>query len=146
MKTLLFLIFLFFAVLAQKQPKSDFELFKLPDPVTVKQEIASIPAGWQPGIDTSIHRLTRITVFAGRPSAKASLIPDNDEQPGEDTCAIWTFGPKNADTIWIECAFSGTDITLSRAMPLTCREIRVYYSTKNRIDGYLEIRKVVFRK
>jgi hypothetical protein len=118
----------------------------LPDPVTVKQEIASIPAGWQPGIDTGIHRLTHITVYAGKPSAKASLVPDNDEMPGEDTCAIWTFGPKNADTIWIECAFSGTAITLSKEIPLACREIRVYYNNRMRIDGYQEIRKVMFRR
>jgi hypothetical protein len=118
----------------------------LPDPVTVKQEIASIPAGWQPGLDSGIHRLTRITVYAGKPSIKASLVPDNEGQPGEDTCAIWTFGPKGRDTVWMECAFSGTAITLSKEMPLACREIRVYYSNQIRIDGYQKIRKVVFRK
>lgn len=146
MRICVFLLVLISSTFAQTKAKPAFDTLEIPGPVFVDQQIISMPQGWLAGMDTSIHRLTYMTIYEGRPSEKASLVPGKLIPSKSNECAVWTFDPKSAGGVWIECAFSGTDAKLFKAMPAGTKEIRIYYSKSVKIEGYPEVKKVLFRR
>ena len=102
-----------------------------PDPVTVDQTLVDDTPGWQAfgfirdGIRalgtgdaarSSNHHPTAIDIFAGPPTELHAIAPDAP-RPGSTLDIRWTLPQQAGRPFWMVCRYSGTYLTLGRALP-----------------------------
>src|SRR5215469_4273991 len=62
-----------------------------PKTITVTEQIASLPGGWNSGQEALPHRFASITFFDGPPSESVSLPSDQQTTSGESRTDTWHF-------------------------------------------------------
>lgn len=129
---------------AQQQ---NWQILKVPPSIAVKQDIDAVPEGWEPARKAAKHVLTSITVFDGRPDAKACLVYSSltDEKSKHRLILSWHLTPLSKDGIWLQCEYTLTNITLSAPLPMRATELKVTYSTDIKIAGQPEIIQIEYR-
>lgn len=102
-----------------------------PDPIVVDQSLVGDVSGWQafgfirdgiraldPGAParSSNHRPSSIDIFAGPPVELRAIAPDAP-RPRSTLAIRWTLPPQTGRPFWMVCRYSGTYLTLGRALP-----------------------------
>lgn len=90
---------------------------------------ATPPAGWQVVNSGSANTLDRIGFYSGPPAERASLVPDKSQNKMGESKDIWTFSPNAAETIWAECVYTGTTLTIAKPMEHGVTTCEVRYKT-----------------
>ena len=143
--SLILVLCLISAISLFAQSPAGFKEIELPKPPQISQQIKSNHDGWTVLNEQATYDLQGITVYDGHPSEQASLVPDRTIKNKNNLYSIWTFDLSSNRNIWIKCGFSRTTITLSKALPSGIKELRIYYKVNIKIDGYFQIRKVLYR-
>jgi hypothetical protein len=116
-----------------------------PETVEVKQTVTASAPGWNVSYATRPHRLEQITFFNGPPSEQASLVYDDWKNAKDAATATWTF-PPDARGYFVQCAYSGTSVELSRRLPESIKSCRVIYEKDvASARGLPAIRQIVCR-
>jgi hypothetical protein len=111
--------------------------FECPPQIHTNQSVSGkTPDGWSAARETRYPQsLKAIDVFDGLPQEHADLVPD-DEQNQDPSKAIWTFEKKKENSIWFACAYSGTDVLLTKELPRDITQCRPIL-TKGRSSDYI---------
>jgi hypothetical protein len=87
------------------------------------------------------NQLASVTIFDGPPQELASLVPDQTHVKGR-VLASWQLTPNAGRQYWLACGYSGTRITLARALPGEIRSCSVTYDPKVTLDGLPSIERI----
>jgi len=85
--------------------------------------------------------LASVTLFDGPPQELASLVPDETKVKGR-VLASWQLTPNPGRQYWLACGYSGTRITLARALPKDLRTCSVTYDPAVTLDGLPSIERI----
>ena len=114
--------------------------------LNVKQEVTSRHPGWEIQKDTVRHRVTRITVYDGRPEEGAALRYSDLATRDDSRIATWELeAPVSAQGYWISVHYAATSAVLFRALPAGISTLRVVTSRSRLIEGFHEIERVEVR-
>jgi len=117
--------------------------FSLPSVLRVEQQVVNPPEGWIVQRKSLPHRVTRITVFDGRPEQKVSLRYHRMDSKEGRTIAIWKLDPAGSpEGYWISAHFASTDAVLSRPLPRGITRLRTISNPNQRIEGFEVIERV----
>lgn len=97
-----------------------------PDVVKVQQTGAAPAPEWTVSYSTLPNRIEMVTFYSGPPQDRASLVYDDWVNANDASHATWKF-PKDPRGYWVECAYRGTTLQLSKALPPTVSSCRVTY-------------------
>jgi hypothetical protein len=90
---------------------------------------ATPPTGWQLVPATGNTLLERVGFYSGPPSEQASLVPDSTKNSKDEVRDIWTFVPNEKETIWVNCFYLGTTLTLAKPLRKGSKRCEVRYKT-----------------
>jgi hypothetical protein len=143
---LVFLILLSVPHMALSAQK-EWKVFVLPPTIETRQEVKTIPAGWEALLEAVPNQIAGITVFDGRPEQKASLVPDNEQkQKAENRLVVtWQLAPLSPEGIWLAFSYASTSVVLAKPLPQGATELRVLYDPSVTINGMNEIVRVEYR-
>lgn len=92
-------------------------------------------AGWTAINDKIGHQLSSISFYDGPVEEGASLVPDRNVKTPKIRSATWQLDPKNGRGYWLACHYSGTTLTLGRALPKGLVRCAVTYNEQEHIEG-----------
>src|SRR6266436_4907916 len=133
-------LILFFALglIAQDAPK-----VSCPDSIrVVDPQLAKPLQGWKVSVGNIPHRLSRVTFYDGPVEAQTSLVPDHETGARKTKTAVWLLNAKSERAYWLGCSYSGTSLSLARALPSGLTECRVTYDTAAQIEGMPVIKAI----
>jgi hypothetical protein len=98
-----------------------------PPTIQVEQKVAVAPPGWTVSHEKVASDLAQVTLFDGPPAEMASLVPDEQQQKGNDLILTWKFDdPKQAARgIWMSCAYGRTTALLERRLAASTKSCTV---------------------
>jgi hypothetical protein len=112
------------------------EKIACPESVQVAEPRLVTPVeGWKAIVEKAAHQLSGVTFYDGPVEEAASLVPDRDTKAPKTRTALWQFDPKSQRGYWIACRYSGTSLTLARALPKSLAQCSVTYKNGEQIDG-----------
>jgi hypothetical protein len=114
-----------------------------PERISTRQQLAAPVAEWDSWIDDMPQRLASVTFYEGAPEERASLVYDKTAKAGGKQTSTWNFAPQGDRRIWLACSYSGTAVTLKKALPAGTRVCTVTSSLKEQIAGMPAIEKIV---
>jgi hypothetical protein len=91
--------------------------------------------GWKAIVEKAVHQLSGVTFYDRPVEEGASLVPDHDSKTQKTRTARWQFDAKSQRGYWIACRYSGTSLTLARALPKGLAQCSVTYKNGEEIDG-----------
>jgi hypothetical protein len=103
-------------------------------PVSEPRLLTPIP-GWTAINEESGHKLSSISFYDGPVEEGASLVPDRNIKAQKIRTATWQLDPKNGRGYWLACHYSGTTLTLGRALPKGLVRCAVTYNDEEQIEG-----------
>jgi len=92
-------------------------------------------AGWTAIAEKTPHQLSNISFYDGPIEEAASLVPDRDTNTQNTRTAFWRLDTKAARGYWLACRYSGTSLTLGRALPKGVAQCAVTYNSQEQIEG-----------
>jgi len=113
------------------------EDIRCPDRISTTQSLAGAIAGWTAEDGATPTILASVTFFDGPPKQLASLVPDESHSQS----ATWQL-VSNHGQYWLACGYSGTRITLARALPAGTKTCTVTYDPKQTVDGLASIERI----
>jgi hypothetical protein len=112
------------------------EKIACPESVQVTEPRLATPVeGWKAIVEKAVHQLSGVTFYDGPVEEGASLVPDRDTKTQKTRTAQWQFDAKSQRGYWIACRYSGTSLTLARALPKSLAQCSVTYKNGEQIDG-----------
>jgi hypothetical protein len=112
------------------------EKIDCPESVQVAEPRLVTPVeGWKAIVEKAKHQLSGVTFYDGPVEEGASLVPDRDTKTQKTRTALWQFDAKSQRGYWIACRYSGTSLTLARALPKGLSQCSVTYKNGEQIDG-----------
>jgi len=112
------------------------EKIACPESVQVAEPRLATPVeGWKAIVEKAVHQLSGVTFYDGPVEEGASLVPDRDTKAQKTRTALWQFDAKSRRGYWIACRYSGTSLTLARALPKGLAQCSVTYKSGEQIDG-----------
>lgn len=113
-----------------------------PKEVDTQQYLTVTIPGWRDMRSATPHRLNRVSVYYGRPADRVALVPDATRHEKGRDVSTWLFGGALEKSIWIECGYAGTSITLARELPADTKGCIVFADPKARISGQPRIERL----
>lgn len=87
-----------------------------PSTVQVSEQWVDRAGGWTDARTGFPSKLESLSVYAGPPANKASLVPDEVvDLPGRRQRTVWKLTPSER-AYWMECAYSNTKVVLQREL------------------------------
>ncbi|MCW5964593.1 MAG: hypothetical protein KIT83_11190 [Bryobacterales bacterium] len=118
--------------LAQTAPKE----FRCPEKLpAVEQQLASTPPGWQTGKQTIPLWLATITLFDGPIPENVALAPDGRGTAGAKVTDVWKLDATSHRSLWLQCNYANTTITLAKPLGTGFRECTAIYDPQIRVAG-----------
>jgi len=117
------------------------EDIRCPERISTTQALSQAAPGWAADIDRTPNILAGVTFFEGPPKDMASLAPDESHVKGK-LVASWDLTPSAGSQYWLACRYSGTRVTLARALPKELRSCSVTYDPKQTVDGLPSIERI----
>jgi hypothetical protein len=116
-----------------------------PDTIKVDQKAIPPSPEWDVSYSALSHQLEMVTFFSGHPRDNASLVYDKRSKTKSGWVGTWIF-PKDADSYWIRCSYTGTRAELFRRLPNSVSVCRVTYDERPHFpSGLPVIRKIECR-
>jgi hypothetical protein len=117
-------------------PAALAEKIACPESIQVAEPRLATPVeGWKAIVEKAVHQLSGVTFYDGPVEEGASLVPDRDTKSRKTRTALWQFDAKSPRGYWIACRYSGTTLTLARALPKALAQCSVTYKNGEQIDG-----------
>lgn len=114
-----------------------------PDSIqVVNPQLAKPLQGWKVSVRNIPHRLSRVTFYDGPVEEQASLAPDRETGTRKSKTAVWLLNAKSERAYWMGCSYSGTSLSLARALPSGLTECRVTYDSTAQIEGVPVIKAI----
>jgi len=110
-----------------------------PASIVVEQRLSSRAESWNIGLDSATPRLAGVTFYDGPPRDMASLVNDDTRETKDTWTGIWRFAQRTAREYWVVCAYSHTNVVLSRRLPMETSECRVVYEKNASWPGGLRV-------
>jgi hypothetical protein len=92
-------------------------------------------AGWTAIAEKTPQQLSNISLYDGPIEEGASLVPDRETKTQKTRTALWQLDTKTARGYWLACRYSGTSLTLGRALPKGLVQCAVTYNNLEQIEG-----------
>ena len=105
-----------------------------PPRIGTNQQLSAPLPDWKVAPDGLPNQLAGITFFEGPPEQQASLAPDIEKK----TQSTWNF----TKPAWIACHYSGTSLTLTRALPKTTKSCTITFQPGVTVAGLPAIQKI----
>jgi len=113
-----------------------------PGSVEVSQVIKVQPEGWDVAHRSSSHRLLYVAFYDGPIENAMTIVNDSESETKTKYYAIWHFGSRPAQRIWLACNYADTDVILSRRLEDKITECRVAFDRTKNIQGFRKIESV----
>jgi len=113
------------------------EKIACPDSIQVADPKLVTPVkGWTAIADNAMHPLSGVTFYDGRPEEKPR-IPNASQAPYRTTkdSQTWLLDAKAERGYWLACRYSGTSMTLARALPKGLTQCTVTYNSEEQVEG-----------
>jgi hypothetical protein len=115
---------------------------EVPATVSVREDVATVPAGWRAMSDDRPHVLACATFFDGPPEKQGSLVFEHESKRKDRIVRTWHFYPDGKSSAWLQLCYSATTVVLARPLPLGTMECRVEFDKAMTVDGYEQIKSI----
>jgi hypothetical protein len=118
----------------------------IPPAVSVEQRIVHPPEDWLVRTEPVDHRVTRVTVYDGRPEERAVLRCDEEGTRGDRLVRVWRLQPGDSpERYWLSVHYAATEISLARPLPEGASALRVVLLRHRKIEGFETVESVEVR-
>jgi hypothetical protein len=130
------IVLLFACLLTTQVNHAAAETLECPPSISTREVLDKVaPPIWNVDIDVFTRHLVGATFFDGPPASNNSIVPTKDSASSSgNRIASWDLKTSDAP-IWLSCRYLDTGISLSRQLPKTYKECRIFYGPGGRLDA-----------
>jgi len=86
-----------------------------PQTIVVEQRASAPTPDWTVSYSGYETAVAGVTIFDGPPAQQASLVPDSEQQVGDNIIQVWQL-PKSDRGYWLQCNYANTSAQISRRL------------------------------